>query len=123
MATVIDKSGNSPLDVHKTSAEEDTQRKMAFGGATSTTVSVPSATSKTLIKAANAARLGAIIANDSTAIMYVLLGTGTPSASNYNFQLPAKGTTPADRVITGYTGEINAIWASANGVALVTEIS
>lgn len=96
---------------------------VAFGGANCTPVSVASATGKTLLKAANAARTGVTIANDSTSILYVLQGTGTPSATNYTFALPAKGTVAADRTISGYSGEINGAWATANGFAMVSEVS
>lgn len=96
---------------------------VAFGGATPTVTSVASATGATTLKAANANRVGLIIANDSTAILYVLFGAGTPSATNYSIQIPAKGTTPTDRPITGYTGLVQGAWASANGFAMVTEVS
>ncbi|KQQ46536.1 hypothetical protein ASF69_04730 [Rhizobium sp. Leaf311] len=96
---------------------------IAYGGSTPSVVSVASATGATTLKAANANRVGLIIANDSTAILYVLFGTGTPSATNYSFMIPAKGTTPIDRPITGYTGLVQGAWASANGFAMVTEIT
>lgn len=96
---------------------------IAYGGATPSVVSVTSATGATTLKAANANRVGLIVANDSTAILYVLFGAGTPSATNYSFMIPAKGTTPVDRPITGYTGLVQGAWASANGFAMVTEIT
>lgn len=96
---------------------------IAFGGATGTTTSVTSVATSTTLKAANAARTGITIANDSTAILYVLLGTGTASATNYTFALAAKGTVAADRTVSGYTGAIQGIWASANGFAMVTEVA
>lgn len=96
---------------------------VAFGGSAASVTNITSAAANTLLKAANAARVGLIIANDSTAILYILLGTGTASATNYSFALPAKGTVAADRTITGYTGEVRGFWASANGNGLVTEIS
>lgn len=96
---------------------------VAFGGGTGATTSVTSSATALDLKAANAARVGLIIANDSTAILYVLLGSGTPSLTNYSFALPAKGTVAADRTITGYTGIVRGVWASANGAALVTEIT
>jgi hypothetical protein len=96
---------------------------IAFGGANATVAAVSSAASSKLLLAANAARTGAIIANDSTAILYVLFGTGTASVTNYSIQIGAKATIPLDRVVSGYTGAIQGAWATANGNALVTEFS
>lgn len=96
---------------------------VAFGGSTGTTTSVTSVATSTLLKAANAARTGITIANDSTSILYVLLGTGTASATNYTFAIAAKGTIASDRTVTGYTGAIQGIWAAANGFAMVTEVA
>lgn len=96
---------------------------VAFGGSTGTTTSVASVATSTSLKAANAARTGITIANDSTSILYVLLGTGTASATNYTFAIAAKGTIASDRTVTGYTGAIQGIWATANGFAMVTEVA
>lgn len=96
---------------------------VAFGGAATAVTSVASAAASTTLKAANAARTGIIIANDSTSILYVLLGTGTASATNYTFAIPAKGTVPTDRTVNGYTGAIQGIWSAANGFAMVTEVA
>jgi hypothetical protein len=90
---------------------------------TGTTVPVASSATAVPIKAANANRVAITIANDSTAILYILLGAGTVSATNYTYAIPAKGTTAADRTITGYTGLITGIWSAANGNALVTELT
>lgn len=94
-----------------------------FGGANAAVVSIPSATGATTLRSANAGRLGLTIANDSTAILYVLFGNGTPSATNYTLMIPAKGTTPTDRNISGFTGLVQGAWATANGFAMVTEVS
>lgn len=96
---------------------------IAFGGSTATVTTVTSSATSGQLKAANTARVGLTIANDSTSILYVLLGTGTASATNYTFALAAKGTVAADRTITGYTGAVQGVWASANGSALVTEVA
>lgn len=102
------------------SNEDFAELKRASTGAT---VSVASSASAVTLKSANANRIGLTIANDSTAILYVLLGAGTVSSTNYTYALPAKGTTAADRTITGFTGIVTGIWASANGSALVTELT
>lgn len=107
------------------SSNEDFARlgSIAFGGGTATVTQVTSVASTTSLKAANAARTGITIANDSTSILYVLLGTGTASATNYSFALPAKGTVPSDRTISGFTGAIQGFWVSANGFAMISEVA
>lgn len=86
-------------------------------GTTAVTQVASSATSITL-QAANTARRGLSIFNDSTATLYVKFGT-TASATSYTVQVPAGGyyETPQPT----YTGRIDGIWASANGNAYVTE--
>lgn len=86
---------------------------------TGTQTSVAGSASDVTILAANTSRKGATISNDSSAILYLLLGSGTSSTTNYSvklfqddvFELPA----PV------YTGIIKGIWASATGSARVTE--
>jgi len=75
-----------------------------------------SAVNVTLL-AANAARLGASVYNDSTAILFVRF-QATASAANFSVKL-----FPEDycEVPFGYTGIIDGIWASATGNARVTE--
>lgn len=94
-------------------------------GATSSTgtaSSVASSATSVPLLAANTARKHATIANDSTAILYILFGAGTASTTNYSVALDAKGTVPGvASVPSGYTGVVNGIWASANGFARVTE--
>lgn len=90
---------------------------------TGTTTSVTSSATAQTIKAANTSRAGITIANDSTAILYLLLGAGTVSATTYTYAMPPKGTVAATQVISGFTGIITGIWASANGFASVTELT
>jgi len=76
-------------------------------------------------------RKGARILNNSTAILYGLYGPGTPSASNYSFvlgPLTASPIVPAglpsyEDVPFGFTGIVRAVWAAANGNALITELT
>lgn len=75
-----------------------------------------SATSVTL-KALNTARLGLSITNDSTATLYVKLGT-TASATDYNVKMMPNSYWESP---VNYTGRVDGIWASANGFAYVTE--
>ncbi len=78
-----------------------------------------SATSVNLL-AANTARRGAVVVNDSTAVLYVKLGE-TASATSYTYRLPAYATLELPDPV--YTGRIDGIWASATGNARVTEVS
>lgn len=89
--------------------------------ATGTLTSVTSATADTTVLASNSARKGALIYNESTAILYLLLATGTSSTSAYSLQVPANGSftlNPGE-----YSGIIKGIWSAANGFARVTEFA
>lgn len=77
-----------------------------------------SATSVTVL-AANSARDGATIWNDSSAILYLKLGA-TASATSCTVKMVADAYY---EVPYGYTGIIDGIWASATGSARVTEIT
>jgi hypothetical protein len=75
-------------------------------------------TTNTTILAANAARFGASVYNESTAVLFLLLGAGTESATVYTLQMAAGSyyETPF-----GFTGIIKGHWAAANGSARVVE--
>ena len=88
--------------------------------ATGGTVSVGAATSATTLKAANIARKGLTIYNDSTAVLYVLLGTGNVSTSLFTLQMASESYY---EVPFGFTGIVTGIWASVNGTAMVTELT
>lgn len=77
-----------------------------------------SATSVTLLSS-NASRLGASIHNDSTAILYLKLGT---TASTTSFTVKMQQDDHYE-VPSGYTGRIDGIWASATGSARVSEFT
>lgn len=83
--------------------------------------SVASSASAVTILAANTRRKGASIANTSTAILYLLLSTGTATATTSHTVQMAANT--YFEVPYGYTGVISGIWASANGSANVTEFT
>jgi hypothetical protein len=84
----------------------------------SNTTSVSGAASSTALLGVNGARVGASVHNDSTAILYLLLGTGTASSSNYTVQMAANSHY---EVPFGYCGPLTGIWASATGAARLTE--
>jgi hypothetical protein len=90
---------------------------MAAGTATLTNVSA-SASSVTLLSS-NASRLGAMIYNDSVAVLYVKLGT---TASSTSFSIRLDRYEYAD-IEDGYTGRIDGIWVTAVGTARVTELT
>lgn len=89
--------------------------------ATGTPTNVASSATSVTVLAANVARQGATVYNDSTAILYLLLSTGgTASTTAYTVQVPAQGYY---EVPFRYTGALIGIWASAAGSARVTEIT
>lgn len=88
--------------------------------ATGTQSNVASSASSVTILASNANRLGAAVYNDSTAILYLLLGSATASATVYTVQIGQGGYY---EVPFNYTGQLTGIWASANGNARVTELT
>jgi hypothetical protein len=88
--------------------------------ATGTQSIVADTASSTTILASNAARRGASVYNDSSAILYLLVGTGTASATVYTCRVYQFGYY---EVPAGYTGIISGIWATdpGDGAARVTE--
>lgn len=89
----------------------------ASSAAAKTTVA-SSITSGPLL-AANAARQGAVFTNRSSAILYLLLGAGTASATNYTVTLNGGDSFILKR--GDYTGVVNGVWGSATGDVQVTE--
>jgi hypothetical protein len=87
---------------------------------TANQTNVASSGSSVTVLASNAARLGATVYNDSTQILYLLLGTGTASTSVYTVQL---GSQSYYEVPFNFIGQLTGIWASANGFARVTELT
>lgn len=87
--------------------------------ATASQSSVGGSASSVTVLAANSARRGAVINNDSTAILYLKLGA-TASTTSYTYKMY---TDDCVEVPFGYTGIIDGIWASATGNARITELS
>lgn len=94
----------------------------ALSSSTAIRTDVPDSASSVTILAANAARKGASIYNDSSAILYLLYGNAAvASATNFTTKL-----NPGDRheVEGGFVGILTGIWASdAGGNARVTELT
>jgi hypothetical protein len=77
-------------------------------------------TNGTTLQAANASRAGLYIYNDSTAILYVKLGTG---ATPTDWSLKVKPDGFYELPPPYYRGAVSGVWAAANGFARVTEVS
>lgn len=103
-----------------TNTKLDTIIENTDKGVTATRSTVAGAAANTLILASNAARQGATVFNDSTAILYLALGTVAASFTSYTVQIAAGGYY---EVPAKYSGEIRGIWDSATGNARVTEIA
>lgn len=84
-----------------------------------TVTSVNSAASSTAIIAANRLRSGVTVTNTDANTLYLLVGGGTASATNFSVALAQNAHWEAPY---GFTGAITGIWAAdGSGVALVTE--
>lgn len=88
------------------------------GGATTVASTV---TANTTLLAANSARIGATIFNESaSAAMTVLLGAGTQSATVYTVKIAPGGYY---ELPFRFTGRVSGQWAAAVGNARITEFS
>jgi hypothetical protein len=90
---------------------------------TGTITSVTINNSSTTVLAANATRKGAALYVDGTlpANLYILVGAGTASATNYTVQLSS--SLPYYEVPFTYQGIISHIGTSATGTIRVTEFT
>lgn len=89
--------------------------------ATATCTNVSDSASSVTLIAANTARLGLVLFNDSSAVCYVKFGT-TASTSSFTHKMDAGSFWALDTVV--YNGRIDAIWASAPGGAMrITELT
>jgi hypothetical protein len=107
---------------YDTSTMDDTDKLQIFYDdvpATGTSTNVASSASSVTLLAANTSRFGAMIFNDSTAVLYVKLGA-TASATSYTVKMDAGDYF---EVPYEYTGIIDGIWASATGSARITEVT
>lgn len=89
------------------------------GFATSITgVAATNANPDTWLLQYNPLRKGGTIYNDSAAILYLLLGVGTATSSNFTVQVPPNGYY---ELPFSYAGPVRGVWSSATGSARVTE--
>jgi hypothetical protein len=94
----------------------------SLGGSSSsaTVTAVASGIASVTIKAANTARKGITVTNTDANILYLKVGGGTASATDFSVAVAA--TTGYWEAPYGFTGAITGIWAlDATGSALVTE--
>jgi len=75
-------------------------------------------TSSAVLKASNSNRKLLTIFNEGNGTLFILLGSGTASTTNYSLRLSAGDFYELDK----YTGGVNAIFSTA-GTARVTEIT
>ena len=107
-------------DYYPKSVDLGGRQIIAQKAATGTVTSVADTNTNTTLLAANSARLGAIIYNDSTVTLYVKYGA-TATTSDYTVLMVAQAY---HEVPFGYTGILDGIWASnASGAAKITEMT
>lgn len=107
--SAVDASGTDPLPVISVQTV-----------ATAVLTSVSASATTVTVLAANTARRGAYVFNDSTAVLYLKLGA-TASTTSHTVQVPAYGL--YELPLPVYTGVIDGLWATATGSARVTEVS
>lgn len=89
----------------------------------SNVTSVTSSTSAQSFLTDNSNRKGMIVFNDSTSVLNLWLGKGGKTkltTSLYSVEIAAGGYW--EPPWPGFAGEVWGLWATANGVALVTEL-
>ena len=89
-----------------------------------TTTSFNAATTSQQFLGTTGGRCGGTVANNSSAVLYVLLGNGTASSSNFSVALVgnANGISYYELPFN-YIGPVQGAWATATGQALVTELT
>lgn len=93
----------------------------ANSSTTGTVTSVAGNASNVTLLASNTSRKGAVIFNDSSAILYVKFGA-TATTSSFTYRVNPYQTLEIKGEML-YTGRIDGIWASATGNARVTELT
>jgi hypothetical protein len=88
--------------------------------AAATLTNVASSASSVSLLAANTARRGVIIFNDSNQSLYVKYGA-TASTTSFTYLMTPKSTW--EMILPIFQGAIDGIWASANGSARITELT
>ena len=89
------------------------------GSSTATATYVNSTATSTSLLSSNSSRKGATILNNSTANLFVELGS-TASLTAYTVKINSGGYY---EVPFNYVGEISGIWDTVNGKALIRELT
>lgn len=87
---------------------------------TATLTNVSSSATSVSILAANTARVGAAIYNDSTQVLYLKFGA---TASTSSFTVKMASGAYYEFPLPVYTGAVDGLWSSANGYARITELT
>ena len=95
--------------------------------ANTTTTSIGSSASDVRLLAANPSRKFFTVYNDSTQVLFLLLGAIAPgnlgaSTTNYTVQIAANGYYESPAGVQ-YLGEVRGIWFALNGAARITEFT
>ena len=88
--------------------------------AAATLTNVASSASSVSLLAANTARRGLIVYNDSTQTLYLKFGV-TASTTSFTYLMTPKST--LEMILPIYQVAIDGVWASANGSARITELT
>lgn len=126
-ATVRDYLNSNPLAVVLTDTNGDAyvaSGSAATPPATAARTSVADSAVAVSLIAANAARKGLIITNDSSARLFVGYGTVDPTTTDYTFVL-LSGQTWEMKPDAVFTGQLKGIWESDpnDGAARITELT
>lgn len=121
--TAVDVSSAAPLQVSlaNNGANATPVTIAAAVASTATLANVAGSASSVTLIASNASRLGVVIFNDSSAILYVKFGSAA-SATSFTYKVNPYVTLELNQ-IRQYSGIITGIWASATGDARTTELT
>lgn len=118
---IVNISGAISLPTGASTSAIQTTNDNRFFSTTATVAQVASSATNVILLASNAGRKGAIFFNNSAQSCYVKLGV-TASTASFTIKMD-----PASTLIINndpvYTGEIDGIWDSADGVMAVTELT
>ena len=89
---------------------------------TATLANVAASASSVTLQASSSARLGLIVWNDSTDILYVKFGSAA-STTSFTYRLQAGESAELMNGGVRYTGIVTGIWSGTNGAARMTELS
>jgi hypothetical protein len=91
------------------------------GAPNAVTANVASSIASVVIRAAQVARRGLIVFNDSTSRLYLKYGAGA-SPTSFTVRIEPEGYWELPYNAEPYTGLVEGIWEAANGFARVTEV-